>query len=124
MRKRTMLIAVLAAVVWASVGAFVSADDYVLSITNRSDMEIVVSVFWQKDHLQWIPCEDPSPRLSPGETVYIPDRDWPGCGFYDEFMIKVYEESYDYGDGMTRLDLLQIRTNIPRGSHVDIVRTW
>ena len=130
MKKRATLIAILAVVVWASVGAFVSADDFVVSITNHLDMEVMVSIYEQNAPEPRFPCEDFSLNLAPGDTIYVHDTDLRSCRVSDEFIIAVFQinvrrDNPIYPEiGLIVPELIQRYENVKRGSHVDIVKTW
>ena len=130
MKKRATLIAILAVVVWASVGAFVSADDFVVSITNHLDIEVMVSIYEQDGPEPKFPCEDFILNLAPGDTIYVHDRDLRSCRVSDEFIVAVFQfnvrrDNPIYPEtGLIVPELIQRYENVKRGSHVDIVKTW
>ena len=119
MNKRVALISTLVVVVWAVVGAFASADAYVLRISNDTGVEIQVWVFDQEDQLKWVPCEDKI--IKKGQTIEVPNHGWPGCGAYHKFTIKAWELEW-YGGDTPRYNLIWEGQNVSKGAHVRITK--
>jgi len=117
-RMRAVVIATLAVIVCMSAGALVSAEDVVLTIANRSNIDLKVRIYRHDDPVQWIACA--AYWLDPGQEVRVPDNPWPGCGHYQKFLIKAVYEILP-GDGE---ELVYERGDVERGSHVDIYRMW
>gem|GEM_PF-6333506 len=103
MRTRALLAVALAVAVWAAHTALVSAQagPYALIIVNETGQDLDVYIYNRWDPLKWSHCNSlfhswlgdvwgGMKELRANTTMYVPDAEWPGCGAWSEYYIKVY----------------------------------
>lgn len=120
MRKRYLFIISLMLTVWVAAGAFVGANEKLLTFTNKRNANIQVEVFNQRDPIRLIACK--IIKIAKGDTTphHVENEGWLSCGDYETFFVQVMEEVWDYNNGIRHWKRILQRENVHRGTTIVI----